>query len=98
MKKKWLYVGLGVGILVAAYIGMLAYKKNKDNEPITEPEEKEILIGQVIIFNGEQDTPQNRAKYRAMTVAQLKGILNKDILPPPEGGDDRDTTGVGTGW
>jgi hypothetical protein len=95
MKKKWLYIGLGV--LVVGYVVALAYKKNKDYEPITQSEEKEILIGQVLIFNGEQDTPQNRAKYRAMTVQQLKTILDKDILPPPDG-DGRDTIGLGTGW
>ncbi len=95
MKKTWIYVAAG---LLAVYLIGLSYKKYKvDYEEATDDDNKELLITQVLISKNEQDTPQNRAKYQGMSVAELEKLLVPDNMPEPidVGPEPNDTTGVG---
>ena len=94
MKKKTLiYIAAGV---LAIYLIRLSYKKYKvDYQEAPEPDKKELLITQVIIKKKETDTPENRAKYSALTIEQLEKMLLPEI---PSSGPDNpsDTTGAGS--
>lgn len=78
-------IGSSVVILTSLFAyGYLAYNRTV---PVSynEDQEKEMLLPLIVLYYGEQDTPANRDKYRYMSAAQMKSILN--VSPDNTGND-----------
>ncbi len=74
--RKTLLIGSAIVIMVCLFgYGYLAYNRTV---PVQLPpdQEKEMLLPLLVLFYGEQDTPENRNKYRYMTTAEITNILN----------------------
>jgi len=96
MKKKWIYIGVGVAVLTAAYLINLQRKFRDADTPVEADETKSLLIMEIISLTKEPDTPAVRSKYSSMSVAQLKLILEGLARPSDgDGPDPADTTGGG---
>ena len=91
---------LGYKIAIGTVIGFSAgygiwriiynYRLSKANDRVTKDVQKELLIQQIIILQGLEDTEGTRNLYRSKTIEELILMINEDSNPAKLPHDDEE--------